>query len=169
MARGKWADGIEPRNFTWVIQDKLAMCERPGGYGDNHRPVRRKEEIIWIREQGFHSVVSIIAAPHNLHNYEEAGVLCRHRPLTPQSDLQQFLGVVYTEMEGLLEAGERVLVHSEELGDTVAGLIGGYLLWTEKVPTTPAAISITEQITTSQLGPDGREIITAASKVSRPI
>ncbi len=29
------------------------MCERPGGYGANHRRVRRQEEIIWIREQGF--------------------------------------------------------------------------------------------------------------------
>mgnify|MGYP006157374857 CR=1 FL=1 len=35
--RGKWALGITPRNFTWVIKDCLAICERPGGYGDNHR------------------------------------------------------------------------------------------------------------------------------------
>ncbi len=167
MARGKWADGIKPRNFTWVIQDKLAMCERPGGYGENHRRVRRQEEIIWIREQGFHSVISVIAAPHNLHNYEELGVRCRHRPLAPTSDLQQYLGVVYPELESLLAAGERVLIHAEELGDTVAGLIGGYLLWTNKVASTPAAISITEQITTHQLGPDGREIIDAANSVER--
>ena len=35
--RGKWALGITPRNFTWFMKDKLAVCERPGGYGDNHR------------------------------------------------------------------------------------------------------------------------------------
>ena len=38
--RGKWALGITPRNFTWIMKDKLAVCERPGGYGDNHRRVR---------------------------------------------------------------------------------------------------------------------------------
>ena len=43
--RGKWALGITPRNFTWFMKDKLAVCERPGGYGDNHRRVRRQEEI----------------------------------------------------------------------------------------------------------------------------
>ncbi len=50
--RGKWALGITPRNFTWIMKDKLAICERPGGYGDNHRRVRRQEEIIWLRENG---------------------------------------------------------------------------------------------------------------------
>ena len=27
--RGKWALGITPRNFTWILKDKLAICERP--------------------------------------------------------------------------------------------------------------------------------------------
>ncbi|MEY2406052.1 MAG: hypothetical protein QOG39_968, partial [Acidimicrobiaceae bacterium] len=27
--KGKWAQGIQPRNFAWVIKDKLAVCERP--------------------------------------------------------------------------------------------------------------------------------------------
>ena len=71
--RGKWALGITPRNFTWFMKDKLAVCERPGGYGDNHRRVRRQEEIIWLRENGFGCLISIIPAPHNLHNYDELG------------------------------------------------------------------------------------------------
>ena len=78
--KGKWAQGIQPRNFAWVMKGKLAVCERPGGYGANHRRVRRQEEIIWIREQGFTCVVSIIPAPHNLHNYTELDVTWRHRP-----------------------------------------------------------------------------------------
>jgi len=45
-AKGKWAQGIQPRHFNWVIQDRLAICERPGGFGQNHRKVRRQEEII---------------------------------------------------------------------------------------------------------------------------
>ena len=78
--KGKWAQGIQPRNFAWVMKDRLAVCERPGGYGANHRRVRRQEEIIWIREQGFTCVVSLIPSPHNLHNYAELGVTWRHRP-----------------------------------------------------------------------------------------
>ena len=41
--RGKWERGIEPRNFRWIMTDALAVCERPGGYGANHRRVRRHE------------------------------------------------------------------------------------------------------------------------------
>ena len=58
-AKGKWAQGIQPRHFHWIIQDQLAICERPGGFGANHRKVRRQEEIIWIREQGFDLVISV--------------------------------------------------------------------------------------------------------------
>ena len=28
--KGKWAQGITPRNFVWVLKDRLAVCERPG-------------------------------------------------------------------------------------------------------------------------------------------
>jgi hypothetical protein len=41
--KGKWAAGIPPRNFTWVIRDRLAVSERPGGFAPNHRKVRRQE------------------------------------------------------------------------------------------------------------------------------
>src|SRR5680860_175584 len=75
--RGKWALGIKPRHFTWILKDKLAICERPGGYGDNHRRVRRQEEIIWIRENGFNYAISIIQAPHNLHNYDDLNLAYR--------------------------------------------------------------------------------------------
>jgi len=47
--KGKWAKGIPPRFFAWVIKDRLAVSERPGGYARNHRRVRRHEEILWLR------------------------------------------------------------------------------------------------------------------------
>ena len=84
--KGKWAQGIQPRNFAWILKDKLAVCERPGGYGANHRRVRRQEEIIWIREQGFTCVVTLIPSPHNLHNYDELGVAWRHLPFGVHDD-----------------------------------------------------------------------------------
>lgn len=100
--RGKWALGITPRNFTWIIKDRVAICERPGGYGDNHRRVRRQEEIIWLRENHFDFVVSIIAAPHNLHAYDELHLPFRHRPLSGADDLDAWLRVFYTELRDLI-------------------------------------------------------------------
>jgi hypothetical protein len=47
--RGRWAAGIMPRNFCWIIKDHLAVSERPGGCAPNHRKVRRQEELLWLR------------------------------------------------------------------------------------------------------------------------
>ena len=66
--RGKWAQGIEPRKFCWVIKDSLAICERPGGFGESHRSVRRQEEVIWIRQNDFDVVVSLLANDDNIRH-----------------------------------------------------------------------------------------------------
>lgn len=160
--KGKWAQGITPRNFVWVLQDRLGICERPGGYGANHRRVRRQEEIIWIREQGFTRVVSLIGANHNLHNYDELGVKWLHRPLGPQDSFFHFQAAVYPELERMLAAEEKLLIHQEEVGDRICGLIGGYLLWAGLVPYGPQTISVTERLTSRQLGPIGRQLIANA-------
>lgn len=157
--KGKWAQGIRPRNFHWIIKDQLAVCERPGGYGANHRRVRRQEEIIWIREQSFTVVISLIPAPHNLHNYDELGVTWRHRPFGAGEEPLVVLSQLFPELKQLLAGGAKVLLHQEELGDRVCGLVAGYLLWDGLVDTGPRAISVIEQITERQLGPMGRELV----------
>ena len=156
--RGKWALGITPRHFTWILKDKLAICERPGGYGDNHRRVRRQEEIIWIRENGFSFVFSIIQAPHNLHNYEELNMPYRHRPLKTD-DLENWLRSFYRELDELLRAGQKVIVHGEELGDRIVGIMGGYIRWAGLVEDPSQAITVIERIAGRQLDPFGREVI----------
>jgi hypothetical protein len=163
--KGKWAQGITPRNFVWVLKDRLAVCERPGGYGQNHRRVRRQEEIIWIREQGFNHVVSLIASPHNLHNYDELGVAWLHRPQQPTDDPMTFQLDLYRELRRLLADGEKLLLHQEEVGDRICGLVAGYLLWAGLVPYGPQAISVTERLTGRQLGPQGRELVANADQL----
>jgi len=165
-AKGKWAQGITPRHFNWVIQDRLAVCERPGGYGANHRRVRRQEEIIWIREQGFAPVVSLIPANHNLHNYDELSVSWLHRPFPGHEDYPTYLGELYAELKALLDGGAKVLVHHEELGDRVVGLMAGYLVWAGLVPEEPKAIFLMEHICSRQLEPKGREIVAVAAKLA---
>jgi hypothetical protein len=166
--KGKWAQGIKPRNFAWILQDRLAVCERPGGYGANHRRVRRQEEIIWVREQGFTCVVSLIPSPHNLHNYDELGVTWIHRPFSAQDDARQISAELFPELQSMLAAGGKLLVHQDELGDRVSGLMAGYLLWTGLVPAGPQATTVTEQLLHRQMGPVGRELVAIAATLPPP-
>ena len=160
--RGKWAAGIPPRNFTWIIKDRLAVSERPGGYARNHRRVRRQEEIIWLREQGLTRVVSLLVSPHNLHAYDEMGMTWSHQPLGPQSDARTALAKLYEDLRSWLEAGEKILVHEEELGDRVMGVVGGYLLWAGLLESGPQAITVLERLVQRQMGPLGRELVALA-------
>lgn len=161
-AKGKWAQGIQPRNFKWVMNDVLAVCERPGGYGANHRRVRRQEEIIWVREQGFSPVISIVASPANLHNYDELGVTWVHRPFGNHEDLTAYLSAFLPELKALITSRHKVLVHGEELGDRISGLVGAYLVWSKILPDGPQAIALTEKLLERQLGPLGREMVAVA-------
>jgi hypothetical protein len=163
--KGKWAQGIRPRNFHWIIKDQIALCERPGGYGANHRRVRRQEEIIWIREQGFGCVISLIPAPHNLHNYDDLGVVWRHRPFVTTDDPATYLKALYPELKDLVGQGTKVLMHGEELGDRICGTMAGYLLWDGLIDSGPRTISAIEQITQRQLGPLGRELVAVADSL----
>ncbi|HEY2997351.1 MAG TPA: hypothetical protein VGJ43_02200, partial [Acidimicrobiales bacterium] len=69
---------------------------------------------------------------------------------------------LYVELRHLLSAREKLLLHQEEVGDRVCGLVAGYLLWAGLVPYGPQAISVTERLTGRQLGPLGRELVATA-------
>lgn len=166
--RGKWAQGIPPRNFTWIVQDRLAVCERPGGYGQNHRKVRRQEEIIWLREQGFTTVISLVQSTHNLHNYDELGLPWRHRPISASDEQESFLNRLFPELRQLLLVGGKVIIHQDELGDRLAGLMAAYILWNRLVPAPPQAISVVEQLLHRQLGPGARSLVALVPKLPEP-
>ena len=161
--RGKWAAGIAPRTFAWVIKDRLAISERPGGYARNHRKVRRQEEIIWLREQGFTRVVSLLPSPHNLHAYDELSMTWSHIPFAPTDDARAVLKDLYGHIHEWLGQGEKLLVHQEELGDRLMGVVAGYLLATKMLDSGPQAITVMERITTRQMGPAGRELVAVAA------
>ena len=164
--KGKWAAGIPPRNFTWVIKDRLAMSERPGGFAPNHRKVRRQEEIIWLQVQGFNRVVSLLPSSHNLQAYEEKSLASVHYPLPASGDVRGILAEVYRDVHGRLTAGERILIHQEELGDRVSGVIAGYLLWSSRLPSGPEAVTVVEHLTGHPMGPSGRELVAVAGQLT---
>jgi hypothetical protein len=160
--RGKWAAGIVPRHFTWLIKEQLAVSERLGGYGSNHRRVRRQEEIIWVQNQGFTRIISLLASPHNLHAYDELGVEWQHVPFGGSCDPKAVLGSLYPDLRRQLAAGDKLLLHHEELGDRLSGTMAGYLVYTGMVPEAHKAIAVVEHLVHRQIGPSGRELVAVA-------
>ena len=166
--RGRWAAGIQPRNFTWIIKDGLAVSERPGGFAPNHRRVRRQEEIIWLRVQGFDRVISLLPSPHNLHAYDEEGLAWAHYPVPPATDPRTILADCYRDVDRSLAAGQRVLVHQDELGDRVMGVVAGYLVWSGRVPTGPQSVALVEHVVGRRMGSTGRELVVVVDDMPPP-
>jgi hypothetical protein len=160
--RGRWAQGLEPRGFTWVLKDRLAASERPGGFARNHRKVRRQEELIWLIGNGFTHVMSLLESPHNLHAYDEADIAYEHLPLGRYDEWPYRLPVIYTTLKKWLDdPNERVLIHHEEFGERLLGVLTGYLLFTGVVRDGSHAIVLVEKLTSRQVGAPGREIVAA--------
>lgn len=166
--RGKWAAGIKPRFFTWVIKDKLAVCERPGGYARNHRKVRRREEILWIKTQGFSRVVSLLPSPHNLHAYQEESLAYSHLPFAANDDPSAILPDLFEQLRAWLREDERVVVHQEEISDRLMGVVAGYLNWSGLIPNGAQAIAIVERLFGRQMGPQGRELVAMVPGFPKP-
>ncbi len=162
--RGKWAQGIEPRHFTWIVKDRVAVCERPGGYGANHRKVRRQEEIIWLRQHEFDFVVSLCGSTQNLHNYEAMALPFHHVPFNGPAAGPLGLTRAMAAIRDHVTAGERIVVHREELGERLTGLVAAYLLWMGLVADGPQAISITERLFERELGQLARELVFMVDK-----
>jgi hypothetical protein len=76
------------------------------------------------------------------------------------------LADLYRELHTCLGAGERVLIHQEELGDRVTGVMAGYLLWSDRLPNGPQAITVLEHMTGHPMGPSGRELVSFAGELS---
>jgi hypothetical protein len=158
--RGRWAQGLKPRFFTWIIQDRLAGSERPGGFSRSHRKVRRQEELIWLKQQGFTRVLSLLDSPHNLHAYEDAEIPYAQIPLGRQDELTEHLPPIYEQLATWLDdPSECILVHQEEFGDRIIGVLGGYLVYVGLVTEGPHAVQLVERLTNRNLGAEGREVI----------
>ncbi len=163
--RGKWAEGIQPRHFTWVMTSKLAVCERPGGYGDSHRRVRRQEEIIWLSRNDIGLICSLSEAPHNLHNYDAVGLEYVHHPWPARGDLSKYLSAVTEEITAAIDTDKPVVIHKSGIGDDVVALIASFLLLTGRVQGGPQVTAIVERIFNRRLGPPGRTIVELALRM----
>lgn len=157
--RGRWAAGIEPRGFTWVYRGILAVSERPGGATTVHRRVRRDEELIWLKHQGFGRVVSVLPVTQNLATYAEHGLTAGHYALRAGPTQRDALEACYRDLAHCEEAHTVVLLHGDEVSDRVLGVVAGYLVWSGRVPTIPMALALVERLFRRSIGPDGRTVL----------
>ncbi len=157
--RGKWAAGIEPRNFTWVFKDKLAVAERPGGSTLVHRRVRRDEELRWLKNHKFTRMVSILALPLNQEAYDEHHFAAATYPILGEGDQTEIMRACYTDLQASMNRGDVILLHGDEVSDRLLGLVAGYLLWTGRVASEAIAIASVERLFRRSIAIEGREIL----------
>lgn len=157
--RGKWAAGIEPRGFTWVFKGSLAVSERPGGSTTVHRKVRRDEELIWLKNQGFGRVISLLPSAQEVTSYAEHGLTSSRYVLRGGKGQRDVLEACFKDLDQALGNRTTVLLHSDEVSDRLLGVVAGYLVWTKKVESIPTALALIERLFKRSVGPDGREVL----------
>lgn len=135
------------------------MSERIGGYGFQHRRVRREEEITWLKEQGINAVLTFLPSNQNQAAYEGAGFSVYHRVIEgelEQDDIDEIFAVFE---EALAPDGSSLLVHRDLIDDVLVGLLGGHLVHAGLIQDPIVATSVIQEISGRPLGPEGRRLI----------
>lgn len=143
-----------------MINDRLAVSDRVGGSGFQHRRVRREEEITWlVEEASINTIVSMLPGNQNLAAYRQAGIATYSVPMTgpvERRDVERF----FSTLDQALDRNHaRVLIHRETIDDTIGGLLGGYLVKSGLVSDPILALAVIQQILGRALGPEGRSLI----------
>ena len=90
----------------------------------------------------------MLDSPHNLHAYEEAGIPFAHVAIGRHDEWAVNLPVLYrTLATWLADPDEVVLIHHEEFGDRLLGVLAGYLIYSGLVQEGPHAVVVIEKIT----------------------
>ena len=69
------------------------------------------------------------------------------------------LAECFQDIDDSLAAGLRLLVHQDELGDRVMGVLAGYLVWSERIGNQPQAVALVEHVVGHAMGEPGRELL----------
>ncbi len=155
----KKSTGLEPRGFRWVIKDRLAVSERVGGYGFQHRKVRREEELIWLREHGINTIVSLYGPSQSALPYENAGFRFSSSDVPSDVEPDETQPVFELLADAVDSEDAVVLVHRDTIDDTLAGLLAGYLLYAKMLDDPIVATDVIQRILGRAIGPEGRRLI----------
>jgi hypothetical protein len=152
--------GLKPKGFTWVIADRLAVAERIGGSGFQHRKVRREEEIAWlVADAHITAVVTMLPGNQNLQAYRDAGLATFQVAIGPEITDEDRDSIFKVLHRALSAPNSRVLVHRETIDDTLGGLLAGYLVWSGRVENPILAVAVVQEILRRPLGPEGRRLV----------
>ena len=155
----KKSTGLEPRGFRWVIKDRLAVSERVGGYGFQHRKVRREEELTWLTDQGINSIVNLLGPAQSSQPYDTAGFAFASSDVPADVEPEDAVAVFELLSEALAPPGAVVLVHRDTIDDTLAGLLAGYLMYSAMLDDPIVATDVVQRILSRAIGPEGRRLI----------
>lgn len=157
--------GLKPRGFVWVISERLAVSERVGGIGFQHRRVRRDEEITWLKvEAKITAIVNLLPGNQNVSAYQEAGIETHPVPIQGEI-LPRHLPPVFEALDEALASPEaRVLIHRETVDDYIGGLLGGYIVHCGLLDDPILAVAVIQEILGRPLGPDGRALIPSTAQ-----
>lgn len=134
----RWGDGIPPKNLLWIVPDKLAVCDCPGGFGDTRRQARLKEELIWIRKTNFDAVILLLSDPEMTQAYESMHIASFELKMS-QLPTPDVLDKIYFEIGKRLDNGQKLLVHRHNLDDTMTAFMGCFLMWYDLADTPVSA------------------------------
>jgi hypothetical protein len=65
----------------------------------------------------------------------------------------------YQDVDESLAAGLRILMHQDELGDRIMGVVAGYLVWSGRIGNQPQAVALVEHVCGHAMGAPGRELL----------
>lgn len=153
--------GLEPRGFRWVIKGRLAVSERIGGHGFQHRKVRREEEIVWLKEHGVNTIVSLLGSHQNSQAYESADLRFLSHEVEADIEPEDADDVFEVLKEALDTPDAVVLVHRDTIDDTLGGLLAGYLMYSGMLDDATVATDVIQRILGRAIGPEGRRLIPA--------
>ena len=156
--------GLEPRDFVWVIAGRLAISQRIGGHGIQHRRIRREEEILWLKnEAGVNTIVSLLEGNQNVSAYEDAAITVVNEPLLQDYDLNGDVERVLQRLhQALSNPHATVLLHRDTVDDTLAGILAAYLIYSRMLDDPIKASVVIQEILGRPLGPRARAMVSAA-------
>lgn len=142
-----------------MIKDRLAVSERVGGYGFQHRKVRREEELTWLTDHGINSIVNLLGPAQSSQPYDTGGFAFASNDVPADLEPEDAGPVFELLAEALAPDDAVVLVHRDTIDDTLAGLLAGYLIHSEMLDDPIVATDVVQRILARAIGPEGRRLI----------
>jgi hypothetical protein len=114
---------------AWLVKDRLAVAERPGGGARTHRRVRREAELDWWADAGVTAIVSGMRTRHGLLESALRGFRIHWHPLlSVDHAVREVPALVRTTLAHVDRDDGGVLVHVDLPGEWLAGVDGALRL-----------------------------------------